>query len=60
MFGLLSGLVKTVVKTAVVLPVSIAADVVTIGGELTDKRGRTYTGDAIQGISKSLKEMSDE
>lgn len=60
MFGLLEGLVKTVVKTAVVLPISVVADVATLGGTLTDKRGRSYTGDAMQGIGKSLKEMSDD
>lgn len=58
--GIFDGLVKGIIKTAVVLPVSVVADVVTLGGELTDKRGRTYTGDAMQGIGKSLKEMSDD
>lgn len=60
MFGILDDLVKTVVKVAVVLPVSVAADVVTLGGELSDKRGRTYTGDAVQGIGKTLKDMNGE
>lgn len=58
--GLFDGLLKTVVNTVVTLPVSVVADVVTLGGELTDKRGRTYTGDAIKGIERGLKEMSDD
>lgn len=59
MFGLLTGLVETVVKTAVVLPVSVVADVVTLGGELSDKRGQSYSGDAIDGITKSIKKMNE-
>jgi hypothetical protein len=59
MFGLLTGLVETVVKTTVALPVSVVADIVTLGGELNDKRGQTYTGDAIDGISKSIKKMNE-
>lgn len=60
MFGLLTGLVETVVKTAVVLPISVVADVVTLGGELNDKPGQTYSGDAIDSISRSIKEMADD
>lgn len=60
MFNLLSGLVETVVKTAVVLPVSLVADVATLGGELSDKRGQSYTGDAVDGITKSIKKMADD
>lgn len=59
MFGLLTGLVETVVKTAAVLPVSVVADVVTLGGELSDKRGQCYSGDAIDGITKSIKKMNE-
>jgi len=60
MFELLTGLVETVVKTAVALPVSVVADVVTLGGELNDKGGQTYTGDAIDGISRSIKKMNND
>jgi len=59
MFKLLNGLVGAAVKTAVVLPVSVIADVATLGGELTD-RHKPYTSDALKGIGKSLKEMSDD
>jgi hypothetical protein len=59
MFGLLEGLVETVVKVAVALPVAVVADVVTLGGELSDKRGQSYSGDAIDGITKSIKKMNE-
>ena len=59
MFGLLTGIVETVVKTTVALPVAIVADVVTLGGELSDKRGQSYSGDAIDGITKSIKKMNE-
>jgi hypothetical protein len=59
MFGLIKGLVGAVVKTAVVLPVSIVADVATLGGELTDRR-KPYTSDALKGIGKSIQEISDD
>ena len=58
--GLFDGLLKTVVNTVVALPVAVVADVITLGGELTDKRGRTHTGDAIKGIENGLKEMSED
>lgn len=59
MFGLITGLVETVVKTAVALPIAVVADVVTLGGELNDKRGQTYSGDALDGITKSIKKMNE-
>lgn len=58
--GLFDGLLKVAVNTVVALPVALVADVVTLGGELTDKRGRTHTGDAIKGIERGLKEMSED
>ena len=60
MLKLLKGLTETVVKTAT-LPVTIAADVVTLGGVETDKKGdQTYTGDMLDSIGRSLEEMTDE
>lgn len=59
MFGLIRGFVGAVVKTAVVLPVSVVADVATLGGELTDRK-KPYTSDALKGIGKSIQEMSDD
>ena len=60
MFGLITGLVETVARTAIALPVSIIADVATFGGELNDKGGQTYTGDAIDGISEAIKKMNND
>ena len=55
---LFDSLLGVVVKTSM-LPVTIAADVATAGGALTDKEG-TYTGDMIKGIEDSLKKVSDD
>jgi hypothetical protein len=54
MFG---KLLEAVVKT-VVLPVSIVADVVTIGGAITDK-DESYTVTAIKDIAKDSDEIGD-
>tara|TARA_R110000782_G_scaffold145038_1_gene237833 strand:- start:1 stop:183 length:183 start_codon:yes stop_codon:yes gene_type:complete len=60
MFNLIAGLTETVVKTAVGVPITIAADIATLGGEMSDKRGsQSYTGDMVDSINKSLKKMSD-
>ncbi len=60
MFGFVKGLTGTVVKTAVGLPVTVVADVVTLGGTLTDKRGKnTYTGDMLNSIGESIDEMDE-
>lgn len=60
MFGFIGGLVETVAKTTVALPISVVADVVTVGGMLSDKKGsQTYTGDAIDSISDSIDKMNE-
>lgn len=60
MFGFLEGLVETAVKTTVGLPVAIVADIVTVGGELTDKVGhQCYTGDMLDSIDTSLHKMTE-
>ena len=59
MLGFITGLTETVVKTAVGLPVTIVADVATMGGVLTDKKGQSYTGDMIDSINDSLEDMTD-
>ena len=58
MFNLFSNVLEGVVKT-VALPVSIVADVVTLGGELTDKRD-SYTEENLQGIAKTLSKIVKE
>lgn len=59
MLGFIKGFTETVVKTAVGLPVVIIADVATLGGELTDKKGQTYSGDMLDSINDSLNEMTE-
>lgn len=57
MFGILKSAVKA--ATAVVdVPVSVAADVVTLGGALTDK-DKPYTAEAAERLVKNVKDMSD-
>lgn len=60
MFKLLGDIVTVDAKTAVGLPVAAAVDIVTLGGELTDKRGRTHTGDMLKGIEESIKEIAND
>lgn len=51
-------LLEAAVKTAVVLPVSVAADVVTLGGALTDKK-KPYTVEALEDIKDDIDEIGD-
>lgn len=59
MLNFITGLTKTVVKTAVGLPITAAADVLTLGGSLSDKRGQSYSDDMVDSINRSLKEMAE-
>lgn len=43
----------------VTLPVAVAADIVTMGGTLTE-RGRTYTGSQVKRIVQDLEDAADE
>jgi len=52
MFGLIEGLAKAAVGV-VTVPVAVAADVVTLGGSLTDK-ARPYTADAVSDVVRNL------
>lgn len=45
--GITQDIADVATKTVVGLPIAVVADVVTLGGELTDKRGRTHTGDML-------------
>lgn len=56
MFGMLESLAKAAVG-AVTLPVSIAADVVTLGGSLTDK-DKPYTASTVSDIVKNLEDAA--
>lgn len=56
----ITGAIGATVKTVVGVPVSLAADVLTLGGVITDKKGiTTYTGDMLKSINESLEEMTD-
>jgi hypothetical protein len=54
MFKILENLTKAVIGAAT-LPVTAAADIVTLGGATTDKE-RTYTGERLGDIMDNLKE----
>lgn len=54
MFG---SLLKAVVAVAVT-PVAVVADVVTLGGELTDRK-ETYTGQVLDAVEKNLSDTID-
>lgn len=57
MFGLFESLAKAAVAV-VTVPVAVVADVVTLGGSLTDKR-ETYTGEAVGDFVDNLKNAAD-
>lgn len=56
MFDILSGLTKAAVNV-VTLPISVAADVVTLGGTLNEK-DETYTGKRLEDIMDALDEAA--
>lgn len=53
MFGILSDLTKAAVGLVVETPIAIAADVVTLGGALTDKP-EPYTAKALKDVMKNV------
>lgn len=57
MFGILKSAVKAA-SAVVDVPVSVAADVITLGGALTDKE-RPYTAEAAERLVRNVKDMSD-
>jgi len=56
MFGMLESLVKAAVAV-VTVPVAVVADVVTLGGSLTDK-DQPYTADAVGDLVDNLKDAT--
>lgn len=52
MFGILASLTKAAVGV-VVAPVAVVADIVTMGGQLTD-RDEPYTASAVSDVLKNL------
>lgn len=57
MFGMLESLTKAVVGVVVETPVSLVADVVTMGGALTDK-DEPYTATAVGNVLQNLKNVT--
>ena len=57
MFGMLESLTKAAVAV-VATPVAIAADVVTLGGTLTDRK-ESYTGEMLDKVKDNLDEALD-
>lgn len=58
MFGLLSNLTKAVVGVVIETPVAIVADVITMGGAMTDK-DKPYTAEALEKVVKHAKQATD-
>jgi hypothetical protein len=57
MFGVLESLAKATVAVAVT-PIAVVADVVTLGGELVDKR-TSFTGDALNAAAENIGKAID-
>lgn len=53
MFGILADLTKAAVGVVVETPLAIAADVVTMGGAMTDK-DEPYTATALNGVMQNV------
>jgi hypothetical protein len=61
MFDILSNLTKAAVGLVVRTPLAVAADVITLGGTLTDKNqcgGETYTASALKDVVKNIEKAS--
>ena len=56
MFGILESLAKATLSV-VTVPIAVVADVVTLGGALTDKN-RSYTADAVGDLVDNLKDAT--
>lgn len=52
-FGIVRSLAKAAVGVVIELPVSVVADAVTLGGQLSDK-GRSYTADAVNRVVENV------
>lgn len=59
MIKMLSGLTKATVGVVVETPLSIAADLATLGGSITD-RDEPYTATALKKVVKNVQESTEE
>lgn len=57
MFGMLESLAKAAVGLVVETPIAVVADVITMGGALTDK-SEPYTATALRGVMKNTSEAA--
>lgn len=57
MFGMLESLAKAA-AAVVTVPVGVAADVLTLGGSITD-RDKPYTFEAVEDFVQNLKDAAD-
>ena len=57
MFDMFNSLVKATVGVVVETPLAVVADVVTMGGVLTDKEV-PYTADALEKVYENLKDST--
>jgi hypothetical protein len=56
-FDIAESLTKAVVGVVVETPVALVADVITMGGVITDK-DQPYTATALQGVVKNVKDAT--
>lgn len=58
MFGILTSLTKAAVGVVIETPIAIAADVVTLGGSMTDKK-EPYTVTAVGKVVDNISSITD-
>lgn len=58
MFGILKSAIKAAAGVVIDVPIAIAADVVTLGGSITDREG-LYTTRAAERVLENIKDMTD-
>ena len=59
MFGILEDLAKATVGLVIETPIAVVADVVTMGGVLTDK-DQPYTATALEKVVKNVENVTKE
>ena len=59
MFGMLGDLAKAAVGLVIETPIAVVADVVTMGGVLTDK-DQPYTATALEKVVKNVENATKE
>lgn len=57
MFNLIGNLTKAVVGVVVETPVAVVADVITLGGSLTDK-DKPYTAEALSKVVQNVQDAT--